>query len=117
MLTKEDFNQFENKLSFSEILQKKVDKEILAEVTEKVVYEKELLQLQAELVNLQRWVAKHKRRVCVIFEGRDAAGKGGAIRRFTEHLNPRSMRVVALTKPTEVECANRVSFRNHCSLN
>jgi len=46
MLTKEDFNQFENKLSFSEILQKKVDKEILAEVTEKVVYEKELLQLQ-----------------------------------------------------------------------
>ena len=66
-------------------------------------YEKELLKLQAELVDLQQWVAKHKKRVCIIFEGRDAAGKGGAIRRFAEHLNPRSMRVVALTKPTDVE--------------
>ena len=55
------------------------------------------------MVDLQQWVAKHKKRVCVIFEGRDAAGKGSAIRRFIEHLNPRSMRVVALTKPTEVE--------------
>ncbi|MDB4303845.1 polyphosphate kinase 2, partial [Desulfosarcina sp.] len=59
--------------------------------------------LQAELVDLQQWVAKNKKRVCVIFEGRDAAGKGGSIRRFTEHLNPRSMRVAALTKPTHVE--------------
>jgi polyphosphate kinase 2 len=62
-----------------------------------------LVKLQAELVDLQQWTAKHKKRVCVLFEGRDAAGKGGAIRRFTEHLNPRSMRVVALTKPTEIE--------------
>ena len=62
-----------------------------------------MLKLQGELVDLQRWVAKHKKRVCIIFEGRDAAGKGGAIRRFTEHLNPRSMRIVALTKPTDVE--------------
>ena len=66
-------------------------------------YESELLKLQAELVDLQQWTAKHKKRVCVLFEGRDAAGKGGAIRRFTEHLNPRSMRVVALTKPTKIE--------------
>ena len=66
-------------------------------------YETELLKLQAELVELQQWVAKNKKRICIIFEGRDAAGKGGAIRRFTEHLNPRSMRVVALTKPTESE--------------
>ena len=66
-------------------------------------YESELLKLQAELVDLQQWAAKHKKRVCVLFEGRDAAGKGGAIRRFTEHLNPRSMRVVALTKPTDIE--------------
>tara|TARA_R110002050_G_scaffold278035_2_gene423903 strand:- start:4185 stop:5030 length:846 start_codon:yes stop_codon:yes gene_type:complete len=66
-------------------------------------YEEELKLLQTELVNLQRWVAKHKLRVAVLFEGRDAAGKGGSIKRFAEHLNPRSMRVVALSKPTEVE--------------
>ncbi|MGK0406274.1 MAG: polyphosphate kinase 2 [Roseivirga sp.] len=66
-------------------------------------YEEELILLQTELVNLQRWVAKHKLRVAILFEGRDAAGKGGSIKRFAEHLNPRSMRVVALSKPTEVE--------------
>ncbi|MBT8293292.1 MAG: polyphosphate kinase 2, partial [Eudoraea sp.] len=66
-------------------------------------YEEELKLLQIELVNLQRWVIKKKLRVAIIFEGRDAAGKGGAIKRFTEHLNPRSMRVVALSKPTDVE--------------
>ena len=66
-------------------------------------YEAELRQLQVELVKLQRDVQITGRRVAIIFEGRDAAGKGGAIRRFTEHLNPRSMRVVALPKPTEVE--------------
>ena len=68
-----------------------------------VRYEEELLALQAQLVNLQRWVSKENKRVAVIFEGRDASGKGGSIKRFTEHLNPRSMRVVALSKPTEVE--------------
>jgi len=62
-----------------------------------------LHELQSELVNLQKWVARNKMRVAIIFEGRDAAGKGGAIKRFKEHLNPRSSRVVALTKPTEVE--------------
>ncbi len=66
-------------------------------------YEEELKRLQAELVKLQQWVAKKGVRVAVIFEGRDAAGKGGSIKRFTEHLNPRSMRVVALSKPTEQE--------------
>lgn len=66
-------------------------------------YEEELKRLQAELVKLQQWVAKKGIRVAVLFEGRDAAGKGGSIKRFTEHLNPRSMRVVALAKPTEQE--------------
>lgn len=66
-------------------------------------YEYELKQLQIELVKLQRDVYLNNRRVTIIFEGRDAAGKSGNIRRFTEHLNPRSMRVVALSKPTEVE--------------
>ena len=66
-------------------------------------YEQELRLLQAELVNLQQYVTKNKLRVAVLFEGRDAAGKGGSIKRFVEHLNPRSTRVVALSKPTEVE--------------
>ena len=66
-------------------------------------YLEELTQLQSEMVNLQQWVAQHQYRVFVIFEGRDASGKGGAIKRFKEHLNPRSSRVVALSKPTPVE--------------
>lgn len=66
-------------------------------------YEKELKLLQAELVNLQKWVIKNKMRVAILFEGRDAAGKGGSIKRFVEHLNPRAMRVVALNKPTDLE--------------
>lgn len=66
-------------------------------------YEMELEKLQIELVRLQRWVEDNKKRVVILFEGRDAAGKGGAIRRFIEHLNPRAMRVVALPKPTVEE--------------
>jgi len=66
-------------------------------------YEEELETLQVEMVHLQRWIQANGLRVAVLFEGRDAAGKGGTIRRFTEHLNPRAMRVVALPKPTEEE--------------
>ena len=66
-------------------------------------YEAELERLQIELVRLQRSVQLQGRRVAIVFEGRDAAGKGGTIRRFIEHLNPRTARVVALSKPTEVE--------------
>ncbi len=69
----------------------------------KIAYLAELEKLQAEFVQLQKHIADHKLRVAIIFEGRDAAGKGGSIKRFKEHLNPRSSRVVALTKPTEVE--------------
>jgi polyphosphate kinase 2 len=69
----------------------------------KLRYEEELEKLQIELVKLQRDVQLNGRRVAIIYEGRDAAGKGGTIRRFIEHLNPRSARVVALPKPTEVQ--------------
>ena len=69
----------------------------------KLRYEQELEKLQIELVRLQRAVQLEGRRVAVIMEGRDAAGKGGTIRRFIEHLNPRSARVVALNKPSDVE--------------
>ena len=66
-------------------------------------YKAELERLQIELVEMQRWVASTGARVLVIFEGRDAAGKGGAIKRVTEYLNPRHARVVALPKPSKRE--------------
>ncbi|MDN5919123.1 MAG: polyphosphate kinase 2 [Pseudonocardia sp.] len=67
------------------------------------IYERELLRLQGELVQMQEWVKASGARVVVVFEGRDAAGKGGVIKRVTEHLNPRVCRVVALPAPTERE--------------
>jgi polyphosphate kinase len=69
----------------------------------KKAYEKELKRLQTELVTMQQWVIKTGARVVVIFEGRDAAGKGGAIKRIVQYLNPRSARVVALPTPGERE--------------
>lgn len=66
-------------------------------------YELEKYQLQVELLKLQAWVKETGQRLVIIFEGRDAAGKGGTIKRFTEHLNPRGARVVALEKPSEAE--------------
>lgn len=66
-------------------------------------YEKEIEALQVELVKLQRWAKDSGQRVAIVFEGRDAAGKGGTIKRFRENLNPRGARVVALSKPTEAE--------------
>ena len=102
-LTNSDFEEFAGSDAFKAVIKSKLDPKKHQKLLNSFNYETELLKLQTELVDLQHWVAKHKKRVCVIFEGRDAAGKGGAIRRFTEHLNPRSMRVVALTKPTEVE--------------
>ncbi len=66
-------------------------------------YEKTKVELQIELLKLQKWVKETEQRVVIIFEGRDAAGKGGTIKRFMEHLNPRAARVVALAKPSETE--------------
>ena len=66
-------------------------------------YDKELAQLQIELVKLQEWIKEKGLKVVCIFEGRDAAGKGGVIKRITESLNPRICRVVALGTPTERE--------------
>ncbi len=66
-------------------------------------YEDKMLALQRELLKAQRWIEEKKEKVIVVFEGRDAAGKGGTIKRYMEHLNPRTARVVALQKPTERE--------------
>src|ERR1700727_2313743 len=66
-------------------------------------YEEELERLQVELVHLQRWVTQTHARVCIVFEGRDTAGKGGVIKRLTERVSPRVFRVVALPAPNERE--------------
>ena len=66
-------------------------------------YEKQLEKQQVELIKLQTWAIKEKKRICILFEGRDAAGKGGAIRRITHHLNPRHYQVLALPKPSNQE--------------
>ena len=101
ILTKDDFKRASNS---DELLATAELKEInVKSVLSTLTYNEELRKLQIELVKLQRWILKSNKRVAIIFEGRDAAGKGGNIRRFSEHLNPRSMRTVALTKPTEIE--------------
>ena len=101
--------------SFDEELELEIDDErldkVLAEISEhpdresldRRLYFKELFRLQGELVKLQDWVLRHKLKVVVLFEGRDAAGKGGVIKRITQRLNPRVCRVAALPAPTERE--------------
>ncbi len=66
-------------------------------------YDKEMAKLQVELVKMQAWIKQSGQRIAILFEGRDAAGKGGTIKRFRENLNPRGARVVALAKPSESE--------------
>jgi polyphosphate kinase 2 len=96
--------------SFDEELEMEIDDNnfnfsslISADNTERVKYFEELLRLQGELVKLQDWVVKRKLKVVVLFEGRDAAGKGGVIKRITQRLNPRICRVAALSAPSERE--------------
>jgi polyphosphate kinase len=74
-----------------------------ANLMSRKAYERQKYRLQVELLKLQAWVKETGQRVVVLFEGRDAAGKGGTIKRFMEHLNPRGARVVALEKPSDVE--------------
>ena len=90
-------------LKTREGLKQLIRKKKIAKIVREIEYEQELRELQVELIKLQNWVYDNKKRVMIIFEGRDAAGKGGAIKRFTQYLNPRKFRVVALQKPTEVE--------------
>src|SRR3954462_12747997 len=66
-------------------------------------YHSELLDLQVELGKLHKWVQDEGQRIVILFEGRDAAGKGGSIARFTQYMNPRAARVVALPKPNDTE--------------
>ncbi len=100
-ISAEDLRRLRSRAGLRKLLRaRKIDVE---DILDELRYEEELEALQVELVKLQRSVQEQERRVAVIFEGRDAAGKGGAILRFTQHLSPRAMRVVALTKPTVLE--------------
>jgi polyphosphate kinase 2 len=100
-ITEQEFLELRSKEDLLELIREKgID---ISRVERSLEYEQELHLLQIELVKLQHWITEKKKKVMVIFEGRDAAGKGGTIRRFVEHLNPRAMRVVALGKPTEKE--------------
>ena len=73
------------------------------QVLRRIKYEKRIKELQIELIKMQSWIVRRNKRLMVLFEGRDFAGKGSAIRKFAEHLNPRNMRSIALPKPTLVE--------------
>jgi len=101
ILDKKDIEKLISRDQLFDIIKKK--KINIDKVLTTIHYEEEKKLLQIELVKLQQWVKKNNKRVAIMFEGRDAAGKGGNIRRFTEHLNPRSMRLVALSKPTNIE--------------
>lgn len=100
-LTEEDIDILNSKLGLRRLL---ADKKLNVERSLRLArYDLELEKLQAELIELQNWVIANNKKVVVIFEGRDGAGKGGAIRRISAHINPRMYRVVALPKPTEDE--------------
>jgi len=90
-------------MSKSKGKKRKKDRVAVLVKKEKLEYDVELRKLQIELLKLQNYVKERQLKVLLIFEGRDAAGKGGTIKRVTEHLNPRSARVVALNKPSDVE--------------
>ncbi|MDH5598568.1 MAG: polyphosphate kinase 2 [Cyclobacteriaceae bacterium] len=101
LINNEEFRSISTVEELEDLLKKKGKN--LSGIKYNISYENQLEQLQVELLKLQSWVRAQRKRVVVIFEGRDAAGKGGTIKRFTEHLNPRKMRVVALSQPTKLE--------------
>ena len=101
LLSEEEVKLLNSKLGLYSLLRSK--KVNLTSALEETAYETELKKHQEELIKLQNWVIKNDKKVVVLFEGRDAAGKGGAIRRITEYINPRHFTIVALNIPTEDE--------------
>ena len=100
-MTDKDLNIINSKKGLETLLRS--DKIDIPKSVRVVKYEKRLERLQEEMLILQQWVAKNNKKVVILFEGRDAAGKGGAIRRIIQHLPPRAIRVVALPKPNQTE--------------
>ena len=99
--SKEDMNLFNSKLGTYALLKNKNIQ--LNKALEEIKNATELKKKQEELIKLQKWVIKNNKKIVILFEGRDAAGKGGAIRRITEYINPRHFRIVALNIPTDDE--------------
>lgn len=100
--TEKDIKRLNSKHALMQFLMEHKSTNI-SKVLRNVNYELRMKLLQVELIHLQQWVNNENKKLVIIFEGRDAAGKGGAIRRITEHLNPRLFKVVALPKPTVEE--------------
>ena len=100
-ITEEKLELLNSKLGLYALLRNK--KVNVASALEEATYETQLKKLQEELIKLQNWVINNNKKVVILFEGRDAAGKGGAIRRITEDINPRHFKIVRLNKPTEDE--------------
>jgi len=100
-ITEEKLELLNSKLGLYALLRNK--KVNLDAAMEEATYEAQLKKLQEELIKLQKWVIDNHKKVVILFEGRDAAGKGGAIRRITEYINPRHFKIVALNIPTEDE--------------
>ncbi len=100
-LTEEDLKTLNSRKALKKMLSSK--KISIKKTLKEIAYEEELEALQEELLKMQKWVIDEQKKVAIFFEGRDAAGKGGTISRFTQHLRPRESRVVALPKPTETE--------------
>lgn len=100
-LTEEDVQLINSKIGLSALLKSK--KVNIPKVLEEVKYANDLKSQQEELIKLQNWVIKENKKVVILFEGRDVAGKGGAIRRITQHINPRHFRIIALNIPTSDE--------------
>lgn len=100
-ITEKDLKKLNAKKGIKQFLK---DENIsISKVLRNLNYESRLKSLQEELIKLQQWAGENGEKIVIIFEGRDAAGKGGAIRRTTEHLNPREFKVVALPKPSAEE--------------
>ena len=100
-LTPRDIELLNSKVGLYTLFKRK--KISLKKALEEVHYDSKLKKLQEELIKMQHWVIKNKQKVVILFEGRDAAGKGGAIRRITQHINPRHFRIIALDKPSPDE--------------
>lgn len=100
-LSSEDLALLNSKLGLRKLFaNKNID---IEKTLREVKYENQLRERQVEMVKLQSWAIKNNKKIVILFEGRDAAGKGGAIRRMSAHINPRYFRVVALNKPTKDE--------------
>ena len=100
-LTEEELRKLNTKNGFLALLLK--EPYSVQKALRYIDYQKKIEKLQVELIRMQTWAIQNDERIIVVFQGRDAAGKGGAIRRVTERINPRHMRIIALPKPSKDE--------------